>query len=375
MDAVDSAADLLACTRCVGDDRLRAEARSSGFDAECAYCGKAGTCVDVAWLADRVHPAIQSVFAPAEAGTTGPVLDGAGATATAAGLEAALARDVHRTLVALFHEADGSAMYPAECAYVARPARGLPALHCWTTFAAAAERAAAGADDELLDTLKWAFSGLDALASAKGRSALRVLEAGTRAFEARLPVGLDALPSTGAGALNCAGVPALYLALRARTAVTESLAPRGARVVVTRVRLTRAVRVLELETARKALARAGCLDPDRAGSRLRAAFLDGFADALRWAPVRSSGDPPWRATRRVGDWLAHGASPRLDGLLARAAHGPGRTLTLLAPACTTGAVLVEREQHYEVGSVRAKYRRVSPSRSRTPGPRTPPVRD
>jgi hypothetical protein len=382
MDAGVLVAERLACTRCIGDDRLRADARSSGFVAECAYCEREGTCVDVAWLADRVHPAILAAFAPADAEASTPRLDGAGAAAAAAGLDAALAGDVHRTLVALFHDADGTALYPPTREYVERPARDLPALHRWESFVDAVARARPGADDALLEATKWAFARLDELATPKGRRALSVLESGTPAFAVRLDAGLvvredEPLHAThgGSGPLNGPGTPALYLGLRERTAVTESLAPRGAHVVVTRVRLARAVRLLDLETACKALARAGCLDADRAGSRLRARFLDGFVAALRTSAVRAPDDPASRATQRVGDWLAHGVSPRVDGLLARAAHAPGRTLALFAPAATTGAVVVERERRYSVAALRARYRRVSSSGQRTRDPRMPPARD
>jgi hypothetical protein len=379
MDAADLVAERLACTRCIGDARLRADARAAGFEAECRYCARTGTCVDVAWLADRVHPALQAVFQPAAeacaddaAGSTHARCDGVAATSAAADLAAPLARDVHATLVALFHDADGSATYPADGAYVERPARGLPSLHRWTTFVLASARSGPAANGDLLDALKWLFGGFDALVTPKGRRAYRALDAGLRAYDVRLDSTHDA---PDFGPLNGRGVPARYLALRERTAVTESLAPRGARVVLARLRLARHVRVLDLEAAQKVLARAGGFDPDRAGSRLRAQFLAEFADALRTTALRPSDDPVSQATRRVGDWLAHGASPRIDGMLTRAAHAPGRTLVLLAPAAATNAVVGERERRYTVDALRAQYRRVKAVAPRTLVPRTPPARD
>jgi RES domain-containing protein len=259
------------------------------------------------------------------------------------------------------------------------PARPVPALHRWSEFAAAAGAAPRGGD-ELLDALKWAFEGLDVLATPKGRRALRELAAGERAFAASVDSSGDAqevdpLRPVTVGLLNATGTPALYLALRERTAVTESLAPRGARVVVARLRLARPLRVLDLEAARKALGRAVRCDANSAVADLRADFLDGFAATLRAASVRQTDDPSRRATQRVGDWLAHAVSPRLDGLLVRAAHGPGRMLVLFAPAATTGAVFVSRVRRYAVGELRARYRRLSPGGLRPRGPRTPPARD
>ncbi len=440
MDDAELAAERLACTRCIGDDALRREAGDAGFEAECDYCGRVGTCVDVAWLADRVHPAFQDTFVPVDDDATtapeidqasGPV-DGAGAIARLAGLDVGLARDVYGTLADLFLDADGQPTYPPQRTYAIRTGRGPdaraghapaalpehghaghssrdhlgepatdlatfrgrapPALHRWTAFVAASARARPGADDDVLDALKWAFDGLDHLATPKGRRALREFAAGKRAFAASVEAGVDTrvdavagaaadaqqrdpLYAAAAGPLNAAGTPALHLALRERTAVTESLAPRGARVLVARVRLARSVRVLDLEAARKSLARTAAAGAGASGAQLRAEFLDGVAAALRAAAARATDDASRRATQRVGDWLAHAVSPRLDGLLVRAAHGPGRTLILFAPVATTGAVVGTRVRRYAVGELRARYRRVTPAGLRPRGPRTPPARD
>lgn len=398
MDAADATAESLACTRCIDDDRLRAEARAAGFGADCGYCGRHGPCVDVAWLADRIHPALQMAFAPADTDAaaarndddTTPLddddgtraLDGVAATASIGGLDDALARDVHHTLVTLFRDADDRPTYPPDCRYLERPAHGLPELHGWESFAAAAAAAPPASDAALLDAVKWAFDGLHVLATAKGRRALRPLSVGTRLF-AVLPEALAAQtspPATGrvlavddsAGPLNRPGVPALALALRERTIVTESLSPRGARVAVARMRVARPLRVLDLEAARKALARTSAFDADRAAARARARFLEGLAGALRSPWTGAARDATWRATQRVGDWLAHGATPRVDGLLARAVHAPGRTLTLFAPACVTGALVAERERRYAVGALRAKYRRVDRDDPPVLRPRAPP---
>jgi hypothetical protein len=133
--------------------------------------------------------------------------------------------------------------------------------------------------------------------------------------------------------------------------------------------------VLDLETTCEALARASALDPEQATAHARARFLEGFAQALRDAAGASPHVAAWRATQRVGDWLAHGAAPRVDALLSRSAHARGRVLTLFAPACTTGAVVVERERLYVVGALRAKYRRAGRADPRPLLPRTPPPRD
>jgi hypothetical protein len=385
MDAADAVAERLACTRCVDDDRLRAEARAAGFGADCAYCGRHGPCVDVAWLADRIHPALQATFAPAGADATADVLDGVAATASIGGLDAPLARDVHHTLVTLFRDADGSPTYPPDGLYVERPAQFMPELLSWEAFAVAAARASPGHDAALLDALKWALAGLDALATAKGRPALRPLDAGTRLYavlgDPHVPrsslhgAGRALVVDGRAGPLNRAGVPALALGLRERTVVTESLAPRGARVSVTRLRVARPLRVLDLEAACKALARASAFDPERGTARARARFLDGLAAALRSPSVGVADYDAWRATQRVGDWLAHGAAPRVDGLLARAVHAPGRTLTVFAPACATGALVVERERRYVVGPLRVKYRRVGRGGPSLLRPRAPPTGD
>jgi hypothetical protein len=393
MDAADAVAERLACTRCIDDDRLRADARAAGFEADCSYCGRHGPCVDVAWLADRIHPALQNAFAPVDADMTATALassgttalDGAAATASIGGLDPTLARDVHHTLVTLFHDADGSVTYPPDGRYVERPAPDLPALSCWDAFVAAAADAPRANDAALLDALKWAFAGLRALATAKGRPALRPLAAGTRLF-AVVPEVLAARNSPqgvgrtlevddSAGPLNRRGVPALALGLRERTMVTESLAPRGALVTVGRLRVARTLRVLDLEAARKALARTSAFDSDRASARARARYLEGLAQALQSPSPGAARDAAWCATQRVGDWLAHGATPRVDGLLARAVHAPGRTLTLFAPACVTGALVVERERRYAVGALRAKYRRVGGGDPQVLRPRAPPATD
>jgi hypothetical protein len=144
-------------------------------------------------------------------------------------------------------------------------------------------------------------------------------------------------------------------------------------VTVARVRIARPLRVLDLEAARKALARTSAFDADHAAARARARFLDGFAGALQSPSAGGARDATWQATQRVGDWLAHGASPRVDGLLTRAVHAPGRTLTLFAPACVTGALVVERERRYVVGALRAKYRRIERDDPPLLRPRAPPV--
>jgi hypothetical protein len=399
MDGVDAAADRLACTRCIGDERLRAEARAAGFDADCGYCGRHGPCVDVAWLADRIHPALQMAFAPADGDTASialdddatpldedgtRALDGVTVTASIGGLDDALARDVHHTLVTLFRDADDRPTYPQDGRYRERTAQDLPELQSWETFVQVATATRPAGDAALLEALKWALAGLDALATAKRRPALRPLAAGTRLF-AVVPEALAtraSLHDAGrvltvvafAGPLNGHGVPAIALGLRERTTVTESLAPRGARVTVARMRIARPLRILDLEAARKALARTSAFDAGRAAARARARFLDGLAGALQSPASGAARDATWRATQRVGDWLAHGASPRVDGLLTRSVHAPGRTLTLFAPACATGALVVERERHYAVDALRAKYRRVDRADPPRLRPRAPPAR-
>jgi hypothetical protein len=56
-------------------------------------------------------------------------------------------------------------------------------------------------------------------------------------------------------------------------------------------------------------------------------------------------------------------------------HAPGRTLTLFAPACATGALVVERERRYVVGPLRVKYRRVGRGGPSLLRPRAPPTGD
>jgi hypothetical protein len=349
---VERVADGLACIRCIGDPLLRAEAAEAGFDATCGYCGRDATCVDVAWLADRVHSLVQGAFerAPTPAA---PDVDGVRRiaslelVASAGRFDTALAIDVHAQLAALHRDDDGGALYGARSTYRV-PDAGI-ALDTWAAFVAACEpRAAADAalDGRALDTLKWAFADAGALQRAKGRPVVRALAAGTRVFVAA-PEG----PVDASGPHGCA-------ALEAKAAIAELRPPAASVIVVDRAKLARDVRVLDADALVKALGRTSAFTPAGWIARQRAEFVRGWRGAVRACGAEPFG--AWPAAVRIAtDWLAHGPSPRLDGIVTRSGYGKGRKLVL--SAATLAALVPGRRRRYEVDGIRIGYRRLDRS--------------
>lgn len=367
-------ADRLACTRCVGDPRLQAEAREAGLDVTCDYCGRRGHGVDVAWLADRLHALVQETWrfggtVAATSPTTGRdahedaaarVVTSLDLVASAGRLDAALALDVHGQLATLHRDLDGSALYGTGCAYLV-PSGGAE-LDTWDAFVAALDTGAAragagfaaglaaggsmvGSDDRALDALKWAFDDLDELRGAKGRAVVRALDVGTRlcaASPADAPSAADAV---------------LHLATDVRTAIAELRPTNRAPIVVDRMRLTRECRVLDADALHRALSRTSAFTDGGWDLRRRAGFARDWRDALRRTPSDAQGAWP-KPLRVVADWLAHGPSPRFDGVVTRSACGDGRKVLLFAAA--HAALRPGRQRRYEIDGTRG-YRRLDRS--------------
>jgi hypothetical protein len=345
-DFVDRVADRLACTRCLRDATLRATAADAGFDAACDYCGREGTCVDVAWIADGVHGLVQSAFVRAAPDAPGTV-DSLALVTRATRFDVALARDVHAQLARLHRDDDGEALYGDACRYVA------PVVHApfgtWRALDSALVRARDGdAQTRALDAFKWAFAALDELRTAKGRAVVRTWRAGTRMHAATLAEVDDT--DHGAGLMIAAS--------DARTALAECRPLRGLRVELGRWRPTRDLRVLDVDALCKTLARTSGFAADGWNAHARATFLRGWRDALRRgaADAAHGGATPLRLAL---DWLAHGPSPRLDGVETRSGYGSGRTLVLFATAMP--ALVPGRRRCVEVDGIRIGYRRLEGS--------------
>lgn len=358
-DFVDRVADRLACTRCLRDATLRANAADAGFDATCDYCGREGTCVDVAWIADGVHGLVQDAFVRAAPGdahdaSASPdapdvpgTVDSLALVTRAARFDVALARDVHAQLARLHRDDDGEALYGDGCRYAAPVVRAPVAT--WRALEASLEHARDGAaETRALDAFKWAFAALDATRTAKGRPVVRTWRAGTRVHFARLADGHDVDD----------GVGVLVGASDGRTAVADCKPIRGMRVELGRSRPARDLRVLDADALCKALARTSGFAPGAWDAHARATFLRGWRDALRRgaADVAHGGATPLRLAL---DWLAHGPSPRLDGVETRSGYGSGRTLVLFAAAMP--ALVRGRRRCVEVDGIRIGYRRLEGS--------------
>jgi hypothetical protein len=340
-ESTDHALERYACRRCIGDPRLRAAADAEGFDATCSYCGRAGRCVDPAWLADRLDPVLQRAFAPT-AGVDGSAVAPLALLGTVARIDRPLAADVHACLVALFRDDDDPPFYAGVVGYVARSALGRPPLAEWAAFDAALAGDAPAARTPALAALRWAAADLEAAATPRRRACIRTLPADTRLH---VPA-----PAVGANAW-------LVGALEVATAFAELRPPRAATVALARGALRRPARVLDFGRAVAMLAGASWFDGEASERRARAQFWRDCVAACANLPLGSSAGPASAGARAAADWLAHGAL-RIDGWLLPAAHGRGRRLVVFRRFTASGGIDWNRVRSYSIGGTRVKYRRI-----------------
>ena len=139
-------------------------------------------------------------------------------------------------------------------------------------------------------------------------------------------------PSSSAevGRMNAKGVSVFYGAMDPDTCVAEVRPPVGSHVVLGRFHLLRQVKLLDLGALSKVFADASYFEPDYAVKKGRAAFIRHLVSEISRPIMPRDIDREYLPTQFVASYLAHRATPNLDGIIFPSSQtaGDGQNIAL-----------------------------------------------
>ncbi|MFD0894738.1 RES family NAD+ phosphorylase [Luteolibacter ambystomatis] len=176
------------------------------------------------------------------------------------------------------------------------------------------------------------FAEVESLVTREGGPVVRLIGPGTtfgELFRARvfqsiiglekglarpdLEVGPPPLGQASAGRMNAQGISVFYGALDAGTALAEVRPPVGANVIVTKFRVTRDLRVLDVAALKEIITRESYFDPRHQQLLERAAFLGILAGKMTAPVLPGNEGSQYLVTQVVADYLA--SEHDLDGMI------------------------------------------------------------
>ena len=133
-----------------------------------------------------------------------------------------------------------------------------------------------------------------------------------------------------AGRMNAQGIPVFYGAEDLSTCVAEIRAPVGSFVVAARFKLSRPVRLLDLNALEHAYADVSLFEPESFSHQSRAAFLRWLANEISRPVSPLDETSEYLPTQALAEYLANRSCSNLDGIIYRSsqAGGAGSNLVL-----------------------------------------------
>ena len=356
------------CHVCISDDFLASEVKGSNSVGIRSYCGGDRVVATLRDLADRIHTVLQrehqiTPSTPVDGFDHFMASEGrwerrgdsvALVLAELAGLNKDIAKDI-RDMLCNLHDYDairygeGEPLYDTEAMYEPRSPDDSQFQVTWKAFREQVQTRARFFGPEAEEMLHFIFGDLTNLTTFDGSPVIREIGPGAEhvsVWRARVAQSIEERnrilqsPSAElgppppefakAGRMNPEGISVFYGATELETCVSEVRPPVGSFVVVGRFDLLKKVRILDLDALSLVYPKGSAFDPGYAERAGRAAFLGHLRNEIGRPVMPRDEALEYVATQVVAEYLAHKASPRIDGIILGSAQigGTGRNLVL-----------------------------------------------
>ena len=357
------------CYDCIGDEFLSEEVKTNGSLTQCSYCSSNSKAITLEELSSRVHRVIEEHFirTPSEPNWLDSILmrEGVIDVWLPDGQEAAyLIMDIANVSEEISNEVAGTLSgwyayqaakdgdenpYDSEAYYEEKSPDDLNFYHKWESFRNELmyqERFFPQSAEPVLTEI---FGDPGALTTRDGTPVIREVtppDQGFSIWRARTAQSDEELtkilespdqqlgspPSSSAevGRMNAKGVSVFYGAMDPDTCVSEVRPPVGSNVVLGRFQLLREVKLLDLGALSRVFADASYFEPGYAVKKGRASFMRHLVSEISRPVMPRDIDREYLPTQFVASYLAHRATPNLDGIIfpSSQTEGDGQNIVL-----------------------------------------------
>ena len=357
------------CYDCIGDEFLSEEVKTNGSPIQCSYCSSSSKTISLEDLSSRVHGVVEDHFGrtPREPNWMDTILMREGVIGIwlpdgqqpedlifdIANVSQEIAGDVASTLSGRYEYEAGKFgeenPYGSEAYYEESSPDDQNFHHGWKSFRNELmyrERFFPQSAEPILAEI---FGDLEALTTHDGTPVVREVtppDQGFSIWRARIAQSDEELktilefsdqqlgspPSSSAevGRMNAKGVSVFYGAMDPNTCVAEVRPPVGSNVVLGRFKLLREVKLLDLGALSKIFADSSYFEPDYAVKKGRASFIRHLVSEISRPVMPRDIDREYLPTQFVASYLAHRATPNLDGMIFPSSHtaGDGQNIVL-----------------------------------------------
>ena len=357
------------CYDCIGDEFLSEEVKTNGAPIQCSYCSSSSKAITLEDLSSRVHGVIKEHFVrtPSDPNWMDSILiregvidmwlpDGQQAeylTMDIANVSEEISGDVAGTLSGRYAYRAGKYgeenPYESEAYYEESSHDDIDFHLGWESFRNELMYRERFFPQSAEPVLAEIFGDLGALTTYDGTPVIRevtppdqdfsIWRARTAQSDEELTNILESPdqqlgspPSSSAevGRMNAKGVSVFYGAMDPDTCVAEVRPPVGSHVVLGRFQLLRQVKLLDLGALSKVFADASYFEPDYAVKKGRAAFIRYLVSEISRTVMPRDIDREYLPTQFVASYLAHRATPNLDGIIFPSSQtaGDGQNIVL-----------------------------------------------
>ena len=357
------------CYDCIGDEFLSEEVKTNGSPIQCSYCSSSSKTISLEDLSSRVHGVVEDHFGrtPSEPNWMDTILMREGVIGIwlpggqqpedlifdIANVSQEIAGDVASTLSGRYEYRAGKSgeenPYGSEAYYEESSPDDQNFHHGWKSFRNELmyrERFSPQSAEPILAEI---FGDLEALTTHDGTPVVREVtppDQGYSIWRARIAQSDEELktilefpdqqlgspPSSSAevGRMNAKGVSVFYGAMDPNTCVAEVRPPVGSNVVLGRFKLLREVKLLDLGALSKIFADSSYFEPDYAVKNGRASFIRHLVSEISRPVMPRDIDREYLPTQFVASYLAHRATPNLDGMIFPSSQtaGDGQNIVL-----------------------------------------------
>jgi len=362
------------CHECVSDNFLKKEIRANGKLGKCSYCEMNRKAVQLKWLAENIHSAIEEHFyltsnepTPLEYAMLSdkesnydwerkgePVKY---LIQDIAGVVESVADDV-QTYLSFYYGGDPKDFeenpYDEEACYEEQTPDRYAFQESWNFFCQEIRYRARFFSQSAAEVLGQLFDNVDSLRTFDGRSVIH--SAGPKSenseiFRARVSQTQDTLDrilqnpvqelgapppkSSKNGRMNAAGISVFYGAADADTCIAEVRPPIGSHVVVGRFQIIRDIRLLNLDMLTQVYAKGSYFDSEYGGRKGLAAFLRNLVGELIKPVMPDEETFEYLPTQVVAEYLAEKINPRIDGIIFESSQieAEGQNIILFYNSC------------------------------------------
>ena len=364
------------CNNCVKDPILSEEIKEQGKHGICDHCGKPGETTALEDLAERINDVLQEHFRLTPGYPEEPVelfLYKEGEwerrgdptdilISDIAGLDEPIAEEL-ASLLSEKHTYEAAKdgvenPYGSEAMYEEREAFDLGLQLAWNEFQREIQFKSRFFSVTAEHVLANIFEGLDALGTHGDSSIIRIIDPGDQegyvwrgrtAHSTQELAGIVKAPvqelgpppphAAKAGRMNADGISVFYGAFEKSTCISELRPPVGSSVIIGKFNVIRSVKLLDLGALADAYVNTSYFDSKFLEHKSRAAFLKNLVNEISRPVVPRDEGIEYLATQVVAEFLAHKASPTVDGIIfpSSQTEGKGRNVVLFSHARTVEA--------------------------------------